>query len=310
MRGTHAPSMSQYRFFGIIPAYAGNTGESNTSSLHYWDHPRVCGEHPSTDLWCDMWRGSSPRMRGTLIFLFCVMWWWDHPRVCGEHAAGLSRTYDVEGSSPRMRGTRKPVKTKENGTGIIPAYAGNTSAARRREYRRWDHPRVCGEHIRAGGMMVRLTGSSPRMRGTLGATPEQVQALGIIPAYAGNTSTQSVAPPHLRDHPRVCGEHLTTLLIGHFDVGSSPRMRGTLFLGAAISKFEGIIPAYAGNTHPAPGARHSNRDHPRVCGEHPETALLVSFATGSSPRMRGTHARWTMPATSPGIIPAYAGNTH
>ena len=30
--------------------------------------------------------------------------------------------------------------------------------------------------------------------------------------------------------------------------GSSPRMRGTLFVGGMDAKHDGIIPAYAGNT--------------------------------------------------------------
>ena len=51
-------------------------------------------------------------------------------------------------------------------------------------------------------------------------------------------------------------------------VGSSPRMRGTPGELAGRETKHGIIPAYAGNTHPARGPRYGQGDHPRVCGEH------------------------------------------
>ena len=154
--------------------------------------------------------GSSPHTRGTPVWYHTVNRKdRDHPRIRGEHArlkAGLG-----------------------SGDGIIPAYAGNTcwdiallseakgSSPHTRGTRRgdrqgvfegWDHPRIRGEH---GAKRLRI-----------------VEALGIIPAYAGNTArlpnmTQSSqgSSPHTRgtrnrhvrgpsfsrDHPRIRGEH-------------------------------------------------------------------------------------------------------
>ncbi len=34
--------------YGIIPAYAGSTRHGQRYSSQGWDHPRVCGEHPSS----------------------------------------------------------------------------------------------------------------------------------------------------------------------------------------------------------------------------------------------------------------------
>ena len=72
--------------------------------------------------------------------------------------------------------------------GIIPAHAGNTKA-KRGDLVGWrDHPRACGEHYNGQTKNFRVTGSSPRMRGTLAPLSHMVQDQGIIPAHAGNTS--------------------------------------------------------------------------------------------------------------------------
>ena len=228
MRGTRELTVSVGVDAGIIPAYAGNTSLARLSSCSRRDHPRVCGEHVHFD---------------------------------------RQRRYPP-GSSPRMRGTRKPVKTKENGTGIIPAYAGNTSAARRREYRRWDHPRVCGEHCASRSNHLRLMGSSPRMRGTHQGWRDDGEVDGIIPAYAGNTRSDTGTSAGARDHPRVCGEHSHILRWRGDIMGSSPRMRGTPCRTPKKAISPRIIPAYAGNTSNIRLKERPPRDHPRVCGEH------------------------------------------
>ena len=92
--------------------------------------------------------------------------------------------------------------------------------------------------------------------------------------------------------------------------GSSPRMRGTLFVPLFCFLVNGIIPAYAGNTPPWQTSIAWCRDHPRVCGEHECEELLQIMIAGSSPRMRGTlHIQQTT-GRGVGIIPAYAGNTN
>ena len=127
------------------------------------------------------------------------------------------------------------------------------------------------------------------MRGTPAACSVACVRVGIIPAYAGNTSAQTLLLSILRDHPRVCGEHSLNQSLAIGQNGSSPRMRGTHCNHCNILRLAGIIPAYAGNTNAIV----------RMCGT----------GTGSSPRMRGTHVGCcNMPAFQ-GIIPAYAGNT-
>ena len=330
MRGTLRAGRIGGKDRGIIPAYAGNTSSDVTPLHPIRDHPRVCGEHCIIGSVQNIRQGSSPRMRGTPVHVdnFTVdrgiipayagntkcssrtaPTSRDHPRVCGEHAFCSFVSSFARGSSPRMRGTLRTIMISTHHEGIIPAYAGNTYVERINVDLVGDHPRVCGEHRVRCAVHMTLRGSSPRMRGTHLVPRAWMAGPGIIPAYAGNTRRVRACGGHVRDHPRVCGEHLVIGTGGAASPGSSPRMRGTLFPFALTMAHRRIIPAYAGNT-PAPlypAARY--RDHPRVCGEHGGFGKPDPEPEGSSPRMRGTPWIWFHIVRRSGIIPAYAGNT-
>ena len=208
MRGTPRLARLAIRNNGIIPAYAGNTVTWYAASVPAPDHPRVCGEHSC---------------------------------ITGESASS-------GGSSPRMRGTRVGRPPLVQWDGIIPAYAGNTGSGSCSGRGSWDHPRVCGEHPKSTEGSTPVVGSSPRMRGTHVVEQDFKRVAGIIPAYAGNTSSTARRPPARRDHPRVCGEHVKLDSGILTSTGSSPRMRGTLRQVGCHQRQRGIIPAYAGNT--------------------------------------------------------------
>ena len=294
------------------------------------DHPRVCGEHCGEHSASFGVLGSSPRMRGTLRRAFrkfrrlgiipayagntqpvspCRQCNRDHPRVCGEHNDDTTPDYGDVGSSPRMRGTPFVVIAVTVWRGIIPAYAGNTLPVLPNPFSPRDHPRVCGEHGEIDVCMAGNMGSSPRMRGTPHDVDHGAPELGIIPAYAGNTITLSAMHEAYWDHPRVCGEHATGASTQVNCTGSSPRMRGTPAVTEATNNTARIIPAYAGNTPAACWKSWQAWDHPRVCGEHQSCLQRIRLSRGSSPRMRGTLRGLTLGLDSPGIIPAYAGNT-
>ena len=192
---------------------------------------------------------------------------------------------------------------------IIPAYAGSTLIVPGRRLSARDHPRVCGEHVINGIHMTAAEGSSPRMRGARAATRAASQPFGIIPAYAGSTGWVTSRWHCRGDHPRVCGEHTTNSEKSATFSGSSPRMRGALQTPQGPQGQGRIIPAYAGSTRGrscrVPGAR----DHPRVCGEHPQVNGSFVRYVGSSPRMRGAHIGVLDVLPVSRIIPAYAGST-
>ena len=193
------------------------------------------------------------------------------------------------GSSPRLRGT--PVHSLLSPTCC------------------WDHPRACGEHTVSEDRLNRYTGSSPRLRGTRVDQAAVRRRSGIIPALAGNTSWAPQPDCTRWDHPRACGEHWQVAVWRGCGVGSSPRLRGTPVGHFRGDRRIGIIPALAGNTPATPTTTPTRRDHPRACGEHKSVALYVRQYVGSSPRLRGTHARFLPARTRRGIIPALAGNT-
>ena len=152
--------------------------------------------------------------------------------------------------------------------GIIPACAGSTRSTTARSPGIRDHPRMCGEHQFVDGFPGGQKGSSPHVRGARTRRHGQRQRQGIIPACAGSTSCGSGLPLGSRDHPRMCGEHLSTKnrasvsgdhprMCGEHNpvvntatgsAGSSPHVRGTLVLCLVKTWPRGIIPACAGST--------------------------------------------------------------
>ena len=131
----------------------------------------------------------------------------------------------------------------------------------------------------------------------------------IIPACAGNSETgRRYRHPRL-DHPRVCGELMTSRACGLRATGSSPRVRGTLAIQQARCARIRIIPACAGNSVCEAKPTSMGADHPRVCGELAKAATRNSLEDGSSPRVRGTPVNVRDDAHLARIIPACAGNS-
>ena len=212
----------------------------------------------------------------------------DHPRVCGEHGNDSKIVALRMGSSPRVRGTPTAVALYSAESGIIPACAGNTRSFSSNLFMLLDHPRVCGEHAEWDSSRAYEPGSSPRVRGTPLKMRPSALVQGIIPACAGNTGMSRPDRLLPEDHPRVCGEHARLLLRCAYIWGSSPRVRGTLSRAPDSYLCIGIIPACAGNTGSATLGASAPRDHPRVCGEHTTSAMMLTGVLGSSPRVRGT----------------------
>ena len=167
-----------------------------------------------------------------------------------------------------MRGARKCTRSDRSPSGIIPACAGSTIFVEKVLLFLGDHPRVCGEHVSDRLNVLRILGSSPRVRGALRDAALHGQPLGIIPACAGSTFRRSLSRRAPWDHPRVCGEHSFSGSFRAPSLGSSPRVRGAQRPRGLRVQPHGIIPACAGSTTFRPWYTHQLRDHPRVCGEH------------------------------------------
>ena len=130
--------------------------------------------------------------------------------------------------------------------GITPAYAGKRVQIPEYLGGGRDHPRVCGEKIRAIFKMAFSLGSPPRMRGKVKKTVLDLSRLGITPAYAGKSASLNVLTLVFRDHPRVCGEKHFCKNFWPRSGGSPPRMRGKVYGPPGSGKSTRITPAYAG----------------------------------------------------------------
>ena len=292
------------------------------------DHPRVCGEKGSAVRVINGKLGSPPRMRGK-DSPACCSWpcigitpayagkslgaarvagtGQDHPRVCGEKRIRMIQKFLRRGSPPRMRGKAFPFCPRSFCSRITPAYAGKSCGRELLLIVSRDHPRVCGEKRPPYLPRHTAVGSPPRMRGKVSDSEIAKGKVRITPAYAGKSYPWSWQSPPCRDHPRVCGEKVSSVSDASAVKGSPPRMRGKGILGAVNKADIRITPAYAGKRRTLCRSCPPIRDHPRVCGEKQGQEPRLHPRWGSPPRMRGKGQKAPAFQRNPGITPAYAG---
>ena len=152
-----------------------------------------------------------------------------------------------------------------------------------------DHPRVCGEKLRARDKISAPWGSPPRMRGKATGCALSCLFSRITPAYAGKRLYIAHCRLWCLDHPRVCGEKCFFKAFCGMVLGSPPRMRGKVRAMACPLSFP--------------------EDHPRVCGEKRIAGSDELALEGSPPRMRGKVGVKAGSQVSNGITPAYAGKS-
>ena len=254
---------------GIIPAFAGSTGRGERPRRRHTDHPRIRGEHRHRDRSAALGPGSSPHSRG------------------------------APGWPPRSRVALR----------IIPAFAGSTSSVLCACHDTADHPRIRGEHNPGTTHPARGVGSSPHSRGAPPPDGPGTAPVRIIPAFAGSTATDVWTRVQSQDHPRIRGEHDPDTEEVLVRSGSSPHSRGAPNCSHSSNYSPGIIPAFAGSTHPPRRWSGDSWDHPRIRGEHDAHEVRELAADGSSPHSRGALQAPIRLDQVRRIIPAFAGST-
>ena len=206
MRGKDAGCLVHHEKHRITPAYAGKRCLGHLFQVELRDHPRVCGEKQFCFRLSENSLGSPPRVRGKGI---------------SRHRVALHR-------------------------GITPACAGKRSLPSEKRNPVGDHPRVCGEKRLRAAPSHPITGSPPRVWGKgqrlLAKNPE----FGITPACAGKRMVFAGRKSRTWDHPRVCGEKVSSTSPIKCLKGSPPRMRGKVPQPGVEGCRLGITPAYAG----------------------------------------------------------------
>ena len=233
----------------------------------------------------------------------------DHPRACGANSPVRVDSAVSAGSSPRVRGKRlKAIALALIGR-IIPARAGQTRGSRVSRVLCSDHPRACGANSSRSLFRSFELGSSPRVRGKPCRCSVRWPVGRIIPARAGQTSTQKCTTVAWSDHPRACGANGSVSCVRSWETGSSPRVRGKPQHRVYAHGDGRIIPARAGQTSTPISRTSQTSDHPRACGANPAQVCALQVCAGSSPRVRGKpRDRQPLPVGGR-IIPARAGQT-
>ena len=112
--------------------------------------------------------GSSPRVRGTgRQYPYWPSSLAVHPRACGERGWIVAAVIGGGGSSPRVRGTAPQWPDGTDRRRFIPARAGNGSPCTSVSFSSPVHPRACGERFGPFPALLPISGSSPRVRGTV-----------------------------------------------------------------------------------------------------------------------------------------------
>ena len=132
----------------------------------------------------------------------------DHPRACGENLGCTIHASLDAGSPPRVRGKPAELYNYCKKHRITPARAGKTPFPILACFTRGDHPRACGENLRAPVLKYPSRGSPPRVRGKPLVVGVMIPCSRITPARAGKTYvTRAIMHPQ-KDHPRACGENI------------------------------------------------------------------------------------------------------
>ena len=249
MRGKADDISNYYLKLRITPAYAGKSVLIACVCSLWEDHPRLCGEKPTPEFPLVTSIGITPAYAGKSFNVRVPFFnFWDHPRLCGEKVPRLTYLANNQGSPPPMRGKACFTNSFSKAARITPAYAGKRTWCSSGIHRNEDHPRLCGEKLKASHASIRLSGSPPPMRGKVAAVQKRVNQLRITPAYAGKSFLSTSRAFCNQDHPRLCGEKFPEFHCGCMNQGSPPPMRGKVQLSVDKEGMKRITPAYAGKS--------------------------------------------------------------
>ncbi len=209
-----------------------------------------------------------------------------------------------------MWGTLRLYRLGVRESRFIPTGVGNTVSPSNSSGCTAVHPHGCGEHVRREGRRFGLSGSSPRVWGTLQQSLVHSWSLRFIPTGVGNTQDHGQHAQHDAVHPHGCGEHCFPTAMIDFNSGSSPRVWGTRCAGGVREVPARFIPTGVGNTlcHARDLAQCSV--HPHGCGEHMIRLTATTPTRGSSPRVWGTRPCALRSPRCGRFIPTGVGNTH
>ena len=152
----------------------------------------------------------------------------------------------IKGSPPHMRGKGGKNHRSVLQSRITPAHAGKSRPHPCTLGGMRDHPRTCGEKLHLPSLCLRLQGSPPHMRGKGPFLLSSCARDGITPAHAGKSLLPFPVHKSPEDHPRTCGEKVSSISPMKCLKGSPPHMRGKAQKTERLAGRCRITPAHAG----------------------------------------------------------------
>ncbi len=329
VRGTGPGSEVEPSRWGSIPAGAGDGESHQPRPLQEGVYPRWCG---GRYLYCRGLpgrKGLSPLVRGTVgrrraaaavpgsipagagdgpASPPSAARTGVYPRWCGGRIWIAHIVAHSEGLSPLVRGTVGVKDGEAVAVGSIPAGAGDGLPP----CFRWGAPRVyprwCGGRTKNKGGLLPPRGLSPLVRGTDGKTRAAREAVGSIPAGAGDGREDAGRAGGRGVYPRWCGGRTGKAPATQARSGLSPLVRGTVSLHDPRVVRHGSIPAGAGDGPSWRSWARLRGVYPRWCGGRSRRSWAVESASGLSPLVRGTALRARPCGGGAGSIPAGAGD--
>ena len=211
-----------------------------------------------------------------------------HPHACGERKCCIGFNIYRLGSSPRMWGTDFFAQDCVKLARFIPTHVGNGAHGNPQHDASRVHPHACGERWLAADSRAFAYGSSPRMWGTASTADSRQSECRFIPTHVGNGSGLGAVRPFRPVHPHACGERQRCCTDLQLDLGSSPRMWGTVSLALDQAVQLRFIPTHVGNGGRTRIPARCAPVHPHACGERWIRSSRFMLDSGSSPRMWGT----------------------
>ena len=152
-----------------------------------------------------------------------------YPRGCGAAVDVFFYDDEILGLSPRVRGSLVLWRCTNHQLGSIPAGAGQPSPSPSLAHPLRVYPRGCGAAEVNSPIRVVSHGLSPRVRGSLTICEPTITTYGSIPAGAGQPRSGRPEPLETWVYPRGCGAAPVMGLMATFQLGLSPRVRGSLY---------------------------------------------------------------------------------
>ena len=157
---------------------------------------------------------------------------------------------------------------------ITSTYVENTSIACFNRRTCKDHLHIRGEHYFATECARSILGSPPHTWRTLYRLPLLELSFGITSTYVENTHSRINRCSHCRDHLHIRGEHISSLALTLWTIGSPPHTWRTLSLRNFVALSPRITSTYVENTVCLSIIVRALWDHLHIRGEHSKRSLI------------------------------------